>query len=274
MENVGYAAHKVSKKEGLMEYSLIRIEVENQIAIVEMNRKKELNALSTAMMRELDSAFASFLKEDSNINLVVLTGGDECFSAGLDLKEVPDLNGNDSARYFRLYLDLYTRLIDYEKILITAVSGIAFGGGLNLALMGDIIIASESAIFGHPEIKYGFNPLVTPLVSRIGMARSKELTLRGDPIGAIEAHNIGLINRVVPPERFREEVMLWARQLEKRPKEAIQALKRSFDVVSRLDAKAAIEYELEISAMLLNVRTDARKEMKNFIQGKKASRTS
>jgi hypothetical protein len=68
--------------------------------------------------------------------------------------------------------------------------------------------------------------------------------------------------------------MLWARQLEKRPKEAIQALKRSFDVVSRLDAKAAIEYELEISAMLLNVRTDARKEMKNFIQGKKASRTS
>jgi enoyl-CoA hydratase/carnithine racemase len=257
-----------------MEYNLIKIEVENHIAIIEMNRKNELNALSMAMMRELDTAFASFLKEGSNISLVVLTGGEECFSAGLDLKEVPDLNGDDSARYFRLYLDLYTRLIDYEKILITAVSGIAFGVGLNLALMGDIIIASESAIFGHPEIKYGFNPLITPLVSRIGMARSKELTLRGDPIGAIEAHNIGLINRVVPPERFREEVMLWARQLEKRPKEAVMALKRAFDVVSRLDAKAAIEYELEISAMLLNVRTDARKEMKNFIQGKKTSRTS
>jgi enoyl-CoA hydratase/carnithine racemase len=261
-------------KEGLMEYSLIKIEVENHIAIVEMNRKKELNALNMAMMRELDSAFASFDQEGSNINLVVLTGGEGCFSAGLDLKEVPDLNGDDSARYFKLYLDLYTRLIDYEKILITAVSGIAFGGGLNLALMGDIIIASESAIFCHPEVKYGFNPLITPLVSRIGMARSKELTLRGDPIGAIEAHNIGLINRVVPPERFREEVMAWARQLEKRPKEAVSALKRSFDVVSRLDAKAAIEYELEISAMLLNVRTNARKEMKNFIQGKKTSRTS
>ena len=257
-----------------MEYSLIKIEVENHIAILEMNRKKELNALSMAMLRELDMAFASFLKEGSNINLVVLTGGEECFSAGLDLKEVPDLNGDDSARYFRLALDLYTRLIDFEKILITAVSGIAFGGGLNLALMGDIIIASESAIFGHPEIKYGFNPLITPLVSRIGMARSKELTLRGDPIGAIEAHNIGLINRVVPPERFREEVMLWARQLEKRPKEAVMALKRAFDVVRMIYAKAAIEYELEIAAMLLNVRTDARKEMKNFIQGNKTSRTS
>lgn len=255
-----------------MEYNLIKVEVENQIAIVEMNRKKEMNALSLAMVKELDDAFASLAKVDNNINLVVLTGGDECFSAGLDLKEVPELNGDDSDRFFRIYLDLYTRLIDYEKILITAVSGIAFGGGLNLALMGDIIIASERAIFGHPEIKYGFNPLITPLVSRIGMARSKELTLRGDPIGAMEAYNMGMINRVVPPERFREEVMLWANQLEKRPKEAILALKRAYDVVSRLDAKAAIEYELEIAAMLLNVRTNARKEMKNFIEGKKASR--
>jgi enoyl-CoA hydratase/carnithine racemase len=271
---MGYVLDKIFKRGFFMGYSLINVEIENHIAVVEMNRKKELNTLSRTMIRELVSAFASFVQEDSNINLVVLTGGDECFSAGLDLKEVPDLNGDDSARYFRLYLDLYTRLIDYEKILITAVSGIALGGGLNLALMGDIIIASESAIFGHPEVKYGFNPLITPLVSRIGMARSKELTLRGDPIGAIEAHNIGLINRVVPPERFREEVMAWARQLEKRPKEAVLALKRSYDVVSRLDAKAAIEYELEISAMLLNVRTSVRKEMKQFIQGKKAPRES
>lgn len=257
------------KKGNLMNYNFIKVDIDNHTAVVEMNRKKELNALNMAMMRELDNAFISFGQEDSDINLVVLTGGDECFSAGLDLKEVPDLNGDDSARYFKLYLDLYTRLIDYDMILITAVSGIAFGGGLNLALMGDIIIASESAIFGHPEMKYGFNPLITPLVSRIGMARSKELTLRGDPIGAIEANNIGLINRVVPPERFREEVMRWAKQLEKRPKEAVMALKRSFDVVSRLDAKAAIEYELEISAMLLNVRSSVRKEMKGFIQGKK-----
>jgi enoyl-CoA hydratase/carnithine racemase len=259
------------KKGFPMEYSLIKVEVENHIAIVEMNRKKELNALNMTILKELDNAFSSFTKEDSDINLVVLTGGDECFSAGLDLKEVPDLNEEDSAKYFKYAHDLYVRLIEYEKILITAVSGIAFGGGLNLALMGDIIIASESAIFGHPEVKYGFNPLITPLVSRIGMARSKELTLRGDPIGAIQAYNIGLINRVIPPERFREEVSLWARQLAKRPKDAVAALKRSFDVVSRLDSNAAIEYELEITAMLLNVRTSVRREMRQFIQGKKST---
>ena len=159
-------------------------------------------------------------------------------------------------------------LLDYDKILITAVSGIAFGGGFNLALMGDIIIASESAIFGHPEIKYGFNPLLTPLVARIGMARSKELTLMGEPIGAQEAYNIGLVNKVVAPEKFKSEVWSWARHLASRSPEVVRALKRSFDVVSRLDAKAALEYELEMTAMLFNIRGDIRERMKDVIKQK------
>jgi enoyl-CoA hydratase/carnithine racemase len=251
-----------------MEYKFIKVDISEEIAVVEMNRKHELNALSMAMLKEIDHAFTAFLKEESMVRLVVLTGGDECFSAGLDLKEVPNLSGEDAARYFKIALDLYTKLIDFEKILIAAVSGIAFGGGLNLALMADIIIASESAIFGHPEMKYGFNPLITPLVSRIGMARSKELTLRGDPIGAHEAHSIGLVNRVVPPERFKDEVREWARQLARRSPEAVRVSKRAFDVVSRLDFKAAIEYELEMTAMLLSGRSDIKKEMRDFIKDK------
>jgi len=251
-----------------MEYKLIKVDIADGIAVVEMNRKHELNALSMAMLKELDHAFSSFLTEQSDVRLVVLTGGDECFSAGLDLKEVPSLDADDAARYFKVALDLYTKMIDFEKILITAVSGIAFGGGLNLCLMGDIIIASESAIFGHPEMKYGFNPLITPLVSRIGMARSKELTLRGDPFGAHEAFEIGLANRVVPPERFRDEVREWSRQLARRSPEAVRALKRAFDVVIRLDSKAAIEYELEMTAMLLSSRMNIKQEMRDFIKGK------
>lgn len=256
-----------------MEYKLIKVGVSEGIAVVEMNRKHELNALSLAMLRELNHAFASFMPEESDVRLIVLTGGDECFSAGLDLKEVPALIPDEATHYFNAYRDLYTRLIDYEKILITAVSGIAFGGGLNLALMGDIIIASESAILGHPEMKYGFNPLITPLVTRIGMARSKEITLRGDPIGALEAYHIGLVNRVVPPERFREEVQEWASQLARRSPEAVHALKRAFDVVPRLDSKAAIEYELEITAMLLSSRNNIKKEMRDFIKGKADKKT-
>ena len=159
-------------------------------------------------------------------------------------------------------------LLDQDKILITAVSGIAFGGGFNLALMGDIIIASESAIFAHPEIKYGFNPLLTPLVSRIGIARTKELALRGDPIGAQEACEIGLVNRVVEPERFREEVYKCAQQLVNRSPEVVRAIKRSLDVVSSLDAKAALEYEFEMTAMLFNIRGDVRDKMKDVIKRK------
>ncbi len=237
-----------------MEYKFIKLEVTGEIAWVEMDRKHELNALSYGMLSEINHAFSSFIKEGNNVRLAILTGGDRCFSAGIDLKEAPNFTSEEAARYFNMAVGIYSMLIDYDKILITAVSGIAFGGGFNLALMGDIIIASESAKFGHPEIKYGFNPLLTPLIARIGMARSKELTLRGEPIGAQEAHAIGLVNRVVAPEQFREEIMVWANQLVNRPPEVVRALKRSFDVVSRLDSKAALEYELEMTAMLFNIR--------------------
>jgi len=235
-----------------MDYQFIKVDVEGEIAVIEMDRKHELNALSKGMLTEIQHIFSSFLRQDNDIRLIILTGGDECFSAGIDLKEAPYYTGAEAASYFSLAVEIYSMLLDYEKILITAVSGIAFGGGFNLALMGDIILASERAIFGHPEIKYGFNPLLTPLVSRIGMARSKELTLRGEPIGAQEAFNIGLVNRVVAPEKFNDEVNAWA-------------LKRTFDVVSRLDAKAALEYEFEKTAMLFNIRGDIRETMKSVI---------
>jgi enoyl-CoA hydratase/carnithine racemase len=251
-----------------MKYQFIKVEVSENIATVTMDRKHELNALSYGMLSEINHVFSSFLTDGNSVRLIVFTGGDECFSAGIDLKEAPSFTAEQATRYFNLAVNTYSMLLDYDKILITAVSGIAFGGGFNLALMGDIIIASESAIFGHPEIKYGFNPLLTPLVARIGMARSKELTLKGEPIGAQEAHHIGLVNRVVPPENFRDEISAWAKQLVGRPPEVVRALKRSFDVVSRLDAKAALEYELEMTAMLFNIRGDIRENMKSVIQRK------
>ena len=251
-----------------MEYQFIKADVRDRIAIVEMDRKRDLNALSHGMMKEIHQVFTRFLNESSEVRLIVLTGGVECFSAGIDLKEAPYFSAEEAARYFQLAVEVYSMLLDQDKIVISAVSGIAFGGGFNLALLGDLIIASESAIFAHPEIKYGFNPLLTPLVSRIGIARAKDLALRGDPIGAREAHAIGLVNRVAEPERFREEVLNCAEQLVNRSPEVVKAVKRSLDVVSRLDAKAALEYELEMTAMLFNIRGDIRDRMKGVVQHK------
>jgi enoyl-CoA hydratase/carnithine racemase len=256
-----------------MEYQFIKADVRDRIAFIEMDRKRELNALSYGMMKEIHQVFSQFLNESSEIRLIVLSGGIECFSAGIDLKEAPHFTTEQAANYFRLAVEVYSLLLDQDKILITAVSGIAFGGGFNLALMGDMIIASESAIFAHPEIKYGFNPLLTPLVSRIGIARAKDLALRGDPIGAQEAHAIGLVNRVVEPERFREEVLTCAQELVSRSPEVVKAVKRSLDVVSRLDAKAALEYELEMTAMLFNIRGDIRDKMKDVISTKGMEKT-
>ena len=251
-----------------MGYQFIKADVRDRIAFIEMDRKRELNALSYGMMKEIHQVFNQVLKESSEIRLIVLTGGIECFSAGIDLKEAPHFTTEEAANYFRLAVEVYSMLLDQDKILITAVSGIAFGGGFNLALMGDIIIASESAIFAHPEIKYGINPLLAPLVYRIGIARAKDLALRGEPIGAREAHAIGLVNQVVEPERFREEVLSCAQQLVNRSPDVVRAIKRSLDVVSRLDAKAALEYELEMTAMLFNIRGDIRDRMKDVIMHK------
>lgn len=251
-----------------MAYQFINVEALDGIVTVEMNRKRDLNALSYGMLKEISQVFTHFLAEETDFRIIILTGGDECFSAGIDLKEAPNFTPEEAARYFRLAVEVYSKLLDQDKIVISAVSGIAFGGGLNLALMGDIIIASESAIFGHPEIKYGFNPLLTPLLSRIGTARTKELALRGDPIGAREAYEIGLVNKVVEPERFRGEVYAYARQLVNRSPEVVRVVKRSLDVVSRLDARAALEYELEMTSMLFNIRGEVKDMMKDVISCK------
>jgi enoyl-CoA hydratase/carnithine racemase len=251
-----------------MDFQFLKTEVRDEIAIIEMDRKRDINALSYGMLDEIHKAVSHFIRKEDDTRVIIFTGGDECFSAGIDLKEAPHFSPGDAAKYFRLAVEVYSLLLDQDKILITAVSGIAFGGGFNLALMGDIIYASESAIFGHPEIKYGFNPLLAPLLSRIGLARTKELALRGDPIGAKEAYQIGLVNRVVEPERFRDEVYSCAKQLVSRSPDVVRAVKRSLDVVSRLDAKAALEYELEMTAMLFNIRGDVRDKMKGVIKFK------
>ncbi len=246
-----------------MEYKYLKVDTHDNIGLVEMDRKHELNALSLGMLEELNEVFNRFMDATDGVRLVIFTGGDTCFSAGMDIKEMPMLSDADLTRYFNLTMDFYTMLMSYSKILITAVSGIAFGGGFNLSMMGDIIIASEGAIFGHPEIKYGFNPLLAPLVARIGVAKTKELTLTGEPIGAKEAYSIGLVNRVVPPENFKDITWEWARKLSGMEPEAVRGLKRAFDVVTRLDSKAAIEYELEMTALFLS-----KAETKDHIRGK------
>lgn len=246
-----------------MDYKTIRITREDGYAVVMLNRPNEMNALSREMKIELVECFAA-LDIDDSIRAVILTGGDYVFSAGMDLKEMSALTGDEIDDYFNLIASYLQKIFAFRKPVIAAVGGIALGGGFNLATVCDLIVASESAIFGHPELKFGLNPLFTPVNRLVGTAKAKEITMLGEPIGAMEALRIGLVNKVAPPDRYMEEAKAMAKELAARSPKAIEAVKRISEVTPYLDKCSALEYEFEISALLFS-RAESKDSMRKFL---------
>jgi enoyl-CoA hydratase len=247
-----------------MNYSTIKITKDDGYVIVTLNRPNEMNALSKDMRLELEDCFYQIEKDDS-VKAVILTGGDYVFSAGMDIKEMSALPDGEIDDYFSSMIKYLQRIYSFRKPVIAAVGGIALGGGFNLTTVCDMIVASETAIFGHPELKFGLNPLFDPLRRIVGMSKAKEITMLGEPIGAQEALRIGLVNKVAPPEKFMEEAKKIARELSKRSARAVEAVKRISDIVPRLDRNAALEHEFEISALLFS-RAERRDHMKKFLE--------
>jgi enoyl-CoA hydratase/carnithine racemase len=245
--------------------STILVSKRNRIAVLTLNRPHEMNALSADMRRELMETLLR-LEEDNQVRSVVLTGGDYVFSAGMDLKEMSAVTDDRIDAYFRSMTCYLSKIYTFRKPVVAAVGGIALGGGFNLAVVCDIIIASESAIFGHPELKFGLNPLFGPLMQLVGMAKAKEITMLGEPIGAREALRIGLVNKVAPPDTFMDEAAAMAEELAKRSPSALEAVKKLSDVVPRLDKATALEFEFGASAFLFS--SPERKILMNeFIMG-------
>jgi enoyl-CoA hydratase/carnithine racemase len=153
----------------------------------------------------------------------------------------------------------------FKKPVLAAVGGMAFGGGFNLATVCDLIVASEAALFGHPEIKFGLNPLFDPLSRIVGHFKAKEITMIGDPIGVKMAAKIGLVNKVTPPDKLMEEAEKMARKIADKPARAIEAVKRISDIVHRLDKSTALEYEFETTALLFS-RGERREYLRKFLE--------
>jgi len=251
-----------------MDYHSIIVAREETIATVTLNRASEMNALTREMRLELAECFER-LEADDGVNAVIITGGEYVFCAGMDLNELALLGDADVSDYMALIIRYLEKIYSFRKPVIAAVGGIALGGGFNLAVVCDIIVASETAIFGHPELKFGLNPLFDPLCRIVGPAKAKEITMLGEPIGANEALRIGLVNKVAPPERFMEEARGIARALARRSPKAIQAVKRISDIVPRLDKRAALEYELDAMALLFS-RAETKEHMKRFLDEMKS----
>lgn len=190
-----------------MSYETLLIEHRGRVAIVTLNRPQALNALNSMVLHDLTAALSA-LQDDPAISAVVLTGSEKAFAAGADIKEMQSLD----------FVDVYTRdfiagwdvVAGFRKPLIAAVSGFALGGGCELAMMCDFIIASETAKFGQPEITLGIIPGMggsQRLTRAVGKAKAMDLCLTGRMMDAAEAERSGLVARVVPAERLLDEAV-------------------------------------------------------------------
>jgi enoyl-CoA hydratase len=218
------------KGEPLMAYENILVErLEGQVGLVRLNRPKALNALNAQLMRELADALHELDRDDA-IGCLVLTGSDRAFAAGADIKEMAEASAIDMLN--RDNIAQWDRLAALRKPLIAAVSGWCLGGGLELALICDMIVASESARFGQPEITIGVMPGAggtQRLTRAVGKAIAMEMILNNRNLSADEAARFGLVNRVVPPEIYLDETIKLAREIASRAPIAVRLAKEAIN---------------------------------------------
>jgi len=196
-----------------MEAPQVLAKKEGPLGLLTLNRPDALNALRPSMLAEICDALEAF-NADREIAVIILTGSERVFAAGADIKAMAPATPMDMIRLNTL--SYWKRIAAIEKPLIAAVSGYALGGGCELAMACDLIVASETATFGQPEIKVGIMPGAggtQRLTKAIGPYRAMEMVLTGDPIGAREALSFGLVNRVVPVERYLEEARELGRKI-------------------------------------------------------------
>ena len=212
-------------------YTTILVERHDGVAVVTLNRPHVLNALNAAMIAELGRAFG-VLEQDDDVRAIVLTGaGDRAFAAGADIGELRSLQSpSDAARLSRRGQALTLQIERARTPVIVAVNGFALGGGCELAMSGDIIIASERARFGQPEVNLGLIPGYggTQRLARfVGRGMAMFLCLSGDQIDAELAVRIGLVQRVVPAEELLERALALARTIADKGPLAVEAIKRA-----------------------------------------------
>ncbi len=203
-----------------MSFETITVEQRDAVTLITLNRPKALNALNSKVLEELIDAFAAYQADDSQLCAVLTGSGDKAFAAGADIKEMSEKDAADF--YLEDFFAPWTSEIvkKTRKPWIAAVNGFALGGGCELAMMADFIIASENAKFGQPEIKLGVAPGMggsQRLTKAVGKSKAMEMCLTGRMMDAEEAERSNLVARVVPHDQLLDQAMKSAKQIASMP---------------------------------------------------------
>ena len=250
--------------------AFVKTEVQGAVEIITIDRPKALNALNPEVLADLKAAFEAVDQE--TIRCIVLTGeGDKSFVAGADIGSMSTMTKAEGEAFGKLGNDVFLMIESFPIPVIAAVNGFALGGGVEISMACDIRFASEKAFFGQPEILIGLIPGwggTQRLPRIIGMGRAKELILGGAQINAQRAYEIGLVNRVFPPDDLMPETQKFARKLAGMPGFALKMAKHSINFGYDLALDNACRIETECCAQCFS--TDDQKEgMKAFLEKRK-----
>lgn len=214
------------------------------MGLVRLNRPKQLNALSDALVKDITNALLWF-QEDKDVGAMVITGSDKAFAAGADIREMEKKTYHECFKTNMLaqWQDIATKV---RKPVIAAVNGFALGGGCELAMMCDIIIAGETAMFGQPEIRLGTIPGcggTQRLLRAIGKSKAMELILTGNQMTAHDAEKAGLVSRVVPAEKLVDEAVRVASKISSFSQPIVALAKETVNMAYELNLQQGIHFE-------------------------------
>lgn len=248
-----------------MAYKYLLIEEDGPVRIIRLNRPEALNALSTALMGELVDALTAF-DEDEAVRCTVLTGSEKAFAAGADIREMADAGAIDMLKLTGF--DHWDRLRKIKKPIIGAVNGFALGGGCELAMNCDILIASDTARFGQPEINIGVMPGAggtQRLTHALGKSLAMELVLTGRQLSADEALKHGLVSRVVPSSELMTEAVKLAHEIAAKAPLAARLAKESVLKAYEMTLSEGLDYERR-NFFFLFASEDKQEGMKAFLE--------
>lgn len=251
-----------------MDYETLIVEKRDEVGVITLNRPQALNALNSTLLKELRHILASFSKDES-IGAIVITGSPKAFAAGADIKEMQSLDFVDA--YLGDFLGGWDDVASTRKPVIAAVSGFALGGGCELAMMCDFIIASETAKFGQPEITLGVIPGMggsQRLTRAVGKAKAMDLVLTGRKMDAAEAERSGLVSRVVPQERLMDEAIEAATTIASLSRASVMMAKESVERSFEVSLSEGLRFERRLFQALFATE-DQKEGMAAFVEKRK-----